>query len=71
MTTTKIQQFQGTSKEGDFQSALREAISKALNDLSGNGSDQRITWKLVKTSGSYGGFIGENTITVTIEAQLH
>lgn len=75
MTTMKIQQFQGTSKEGDFQSALGEAISEALKALSFiDGtviSDQRIAWKLIETSGSQGGFLGETTITVTIEAQPH
>jgi hypothetical protein len=70
MTTKKIQHFQGTSKEGDFQSALGEAIREALKVLSGNTSDQRIAWKLIETSGSYGGIAGENVITVTIEAQV-
>ena len=69
MTTAKFQNFQGTSKEGDFQSALVEATNKALEGLSGTTSDQRIAWKLIEISGSKGGFIGENTITVTIEAQ--
>jgi hypothetical protein len=66
-----IQHFQGTSKEGDFQSALQEAIQKALDALKGNVSDQRIAWKLLETSGSKGGFLGENTIIVTIEAQIN
>ncbi|NJO93559.1 MAG: hypothetical protein HC820_02855 [Hydrococcus sp. RM1_1_31] len=52
MTTTKIRQFQGTSKEGDFQSALQEAISKALTALSFiDGaviSDRRIPGKSLK-----------------------
>jgi|JFJP01.1.fsa_nt_gi hypothetical protein len=65
----KMQNFQGTSKEGDFQSALLEAANKALEALSIGTSDQRIAWKLIEISGSKGGFLGENTITVTIEAQ--
>lgn len=69
MMTTKIQQFQGTSKGGDFESALSEAINNALNTLSGNISDFRIAWKLLETSGVYGGITGETAITVTIEAQ--
>ncbi|MEH2439303.1 hypothetical protein [Nostoc sp.] len=73
MTTMKIQQFQGTSKEGDFQSALQEAINEALKVLSfidgATISDQRIVWKLIEISGSKGGLLGENAITVTIEAQ--
>ncbi|MBW4627226.1 MAG: hypothetical protein KME49_17400 [Brasilonema octagenarum HA4186-MV1] len=64
------EQFQGTSEEGNFQSALNEAIRKALNALSSPGtSDLRIQWKIIETSGSEGGFAGENTINVTIEAQ--
>ena len=69
MTTMKIQQFQGTSKEGDFQSALREATNSALEFFSKDVSDQRIAWKLIETSGSTGGLLGERAITVTIEAQ--
>ena len=69
MTSTNIQQFQGTSKEGDFQSALNEAINVAFEALKGNTSDFRFVWKLIEISGIYGGFAGEQTITVTIEAQ--
>ncbi|BAY95683.1 MULTISPECIES: hypothetical protein [unclassified Tolypothrix] len=71
MTTTKIQQFQGTSKEGDFQSALLSATNSALEFFSKGVSDQRIAWKLVETSGRTGGLLGERAITVTIEAQPH
>jgi hypothetical protein len=67
----KIQRFQGTSKEGDFQSALLEATNKALKALSGNISDQRIEWKIIEISGSKGGILGEKSIIVTIEAQPH
>ena len=69
MITTKTQQFQGTSKEGDFQSALREATNSALEFFSKDVSDQRIAWKLIETSGSTGGLLAEKTLTVTIEAQ--
>lgn len=65
---TKTQNFQGTSQAGDFQAALGEATSKALEDLSDNVSDQRIAWKLIEISGRQGGLLGEHTITVTIEA---
>jgi predicted dehydrogenase len=71
MTSINIQQFQGTSEEEDFQSALLEAINKALEALSVGTSDQRIAWKLIEISGSRGGLLGEKTITVTIEAQPH
>lgn len=69
MTNKKTQQFQGTSDAGDFQSALQEAISKALEALSAGVADQRISWKLIEVSGINGGFVGENKITVTIEAE--
>jgi hypothetical protein len=68
-----IQQFQGTSQKGDFQSALRQAIGNALEALSfidgGVISDQRIRWKIIETSGISGGFAGDDVITVTIEAK--
>lgn len=71
MTTMKIQRFQGTSSTGDFQAAIEEAVSKALAALSIDVADQRIQWKIIETSGSKGGFLGEESITVTIEAQVH
>jgi hypothetical protein len=64
------QNFQGTSNEGDFQSALLEAVNRALEALRGNTADARIAWRLIETSGSFGGILGERAITVTIEAQL-
>jgi hypothetical protein len=50
MTSTKIQQFQGTSKEGNFQSTLNEARNVALKTLQGNISDFRIAWKVIEIS---------------------
>ena len=69
-----IQQFQGTStKKGDFQSALRQAVNKASQVLSviDNGvvSDLLIEWKIIEISGRYGGFAGDDVIIVTIEAK--
>lgn len=69
MTSTKTQPFQGTSKTGDFQSALNEAINVAFNALRDNKSDFRLAWKVIEVSGSFGGITGERAITVTIEAQ--
>ncbi|MBW4620752.1 MAG: hypothetical protein KME17_15530 [Cyanosarcina radialis HA8281-LM2] len=66
---TQTQNFQGTSQAGDFKAALGEATSKALHDLSGNVSDRRIAWKPIEPSGSTGGIAGEESLTVTIEAQ--
>ena len=71
MTTKRPQHFQGTSQEGDFQSALSEAISTALDALSVGTADQRIAWKLIETSGSRGGLLGENSITVTVAAHVN
>jgi hypothetical protein len=71
MTTSTSNTFQGTSKENDFQAALKDAIEKASEGLRGNVADQRIAWQLIETSGSYGGFVGEQTITVTIEAEVN
>lgn len=65
------QNFHGTSNEGDFQSALLEAVNRALEALRGNTADARIAWRLIETSGSSGGIVGERAITVTIEAQLN
>ena len=65
------QAFQGTSEEGNFQSALMEALNRALDALSGNVSDQRIAWRLIEMAGSFGGITGETAITVTIEAQVN
>jgi hypothetical protein len=70
-TLMTTQTFQGTSKEGDFRSALLDATHKALDALRGTVSDQRIAWKLVEISGSYGGFVDEQSITVTIHAQVN
>lgn len=68
----EIQNFQGISNEGDFQSALQDAINKALKTLSfvdgAAISDQHIEWKLVEISGGRDALLGRKTIVVTIEA---
>ncbi|MEH1819155.1 MAG: hypothetical protein V7L31_08770 [Nostoc sp.] len=69
MININIQQFQGTSEVGNFQSALNDAINQALKALSIDTSDQRIAWKLIEVSGSKGGLLGEQSINVNIEAQ--
>ncbi|MEJ6486836.1 hypothetical protein N0Y54_37210 [Nostoc punctiforme UO1] len=69
MTNINIQQFQGISEVGDFQSALNDAINQALEALSVDTSDQRIAWRLIEVSGSKGGLLGEQSINVNIEAQ--
>lgn len=68
MISINIQQFQGTSEGEDLQSALQSAIAQAIEAFIKDTADQRIAWKLIEISGSRGGFIGERTVTVTIEA---
>ena len=57
--------FQGTSRRGDHSEALRDAFRKAKIHL----KTSLFRWKLVKTSGIYGGFAGKNDLTVTIDAK--
>ena len=54
----------GTSKNGDFSEALSAAINAALEQ---NASDF-VAWRLTDVSGAFGGFVGENTLTVTISS---
>jgi hypothetical protein len=58
--------FTGTSDDGDFQEALRNAI-KAAQDASG-GADIIIKWRLNNVTGESGGITGENILNVTIQA---
>lgn len=68
----EMQNFQGISNEGDFQSALQDAINKALKKLTfvdgAAISDQHIEWRLIEISGGRDALLGDQTIVVTIEA---
>lgn len=52
----------GTSKSGDFAEALSAAIDSALQ----RHSSDFVAWRLKEVSGAFGGFVAENTLTVTI-----
>ena len=51
--------FEGTSKDGNLQEALQDAINKLP-------PANFTQWELVGISGRIGGFVGENSVTVTI-----
>ncbi|MEJ6486843.1 carbohydrate-binding protein [Nostoc punctiforme UO1] len=48
MININIQQFQGTSEVGDFQSALNDAINQALEALSVDTSDNSKQYKCLQ-----------------------
>ena len=58
--------FPGTSNNGDFQEALMLAIAAAKEGL---GADL-VTWTLLLVYGANGGFVGQNDLTVEIEASV-
>lgn len=60
--------FNGSSKKGDFQEALTNAIDKALNSVPG--ADILVKWTFLSAKGEKGGITGKNSLTVTIEADL-
>ncbi len=59
----KGQQHQGTSNSGNFQ----EALDQAVNDAQPTGGADIVFWKLSEVTGSKGGIVPGNSITVTIE----
>ncbi|QDU00171.1 hypothetical protein [Gimesia aquarii] len=62
--------FKGTSKDGSFEKALTDAITKLNQALSAGGvNDASATWKVVKTSGQVGGIAGQNQLSVVISAE--
>jgi hypothetical protein len=58
--------YTGTADNGDFNLALRLAIDNAKEGL---GSDF-VTWILLVVSGANGGVVGQNDLTVEIEASV-
>lgn len=54
--------FTGVAQNGDFATALQHALNQALESL----RTDFIQWELESTSGKYGGFVQEHTISVTI-----
>jgi hypothetical protein len=59
--------FTGTSKVGDFQEALRNAIKAALD--ASDGADILIKWKIDNVTGENGGIDGRDILNVTIQTQ--
>lgn len=65
-TEKRPRRFSGTSNKGNFEEALERAIEAAK----AGGADVRVTWKLLVVHGVSGGIIGQNDLTVEIEATL-
>ena len=58
--------FTGTADNGDINVALRLAIDAAREGL---GADM-VVWTLLVVSGANGGVVGQNDLTVEIEASV-
>jgi hypothetical protein len=58
--------YSGTADNGDINVALALAIKAAKEGL---GSDI-VTWVLLVAFGANGGFVGQNDLTVEIEASV-
>lgn len=58
--------YTGTADNGDFNLALRLAINAAKEGL---GADL-VLWTLLIVSGANGGVVGQNDLTVEIEASV-
>ena len=57
-------QAEGTSNKGDFQQALRAAISSAMK--AEPGSDRLVSWRLQEVNGQEGSIAGISTCVVKI-----
>jgi hypothetical protein len=58
--------FAGSSRNGNIQEALADAIKKA--HAAAPGADRQVRWALKEVSGVNGGISPLNTLTVEIEA---
>lgn len=58
--------FKGTSRKGDIEEALQNAIAAAERSVPH--PDAMVEWTLVEVRGRVGGIAGFHEITVTIEA---
>jgi hypothetical protein len=58
--------YSGTADNGDINVALRLAIEAAKEGL----GSQLVTWTLLVVFGSNGGVVGQNDLTVEIEAHV-
>jgi hypothetical protein len=62
------QRYSGSSRSGNLQEALADAIQTAL--AAAPGADRQVRWTLKEVSGVRGGFSPLNTLTVEIEATV-
>ena len=58
--------YSGTADNGDINVALRLAIDAAREGL----GSELITWTLLLVYGANGGVVGQNDLTVEIEASV-
>src|SRR5947208_3193307 len=66
--TPKKRTFKGTSKKGDIDEALQQAIASAERSV--RHPDAMVSWTLKGISGRSGGIAGFREIMVTIEADV-
>jgi hypothetical protein len=62
----KGKEFGGTSKKGNLQEALDQAVKTATD--AAPGADRQVRWTLKGICGLQGGLVPTNDVTVTIEA---
>lgn len=67
-TPPKKRTFKGTSKKGDIDEALQQAIAAAERSV--RHPDAMVTWTLKGISGRSGGIAGFREVTVTIESDV-
>jgi hypothetical protein len=66
MIKAKKEKFVGTSRRGDLNEAIADAIATAKRTI----PTDYVEWKLVDVSGKDGGFVLVQEIFVTIEASV-
>ncbi|MGD0671861.1 MAG: hypothetical protein ABSB13_07270 [Candidatus Binatus sp.] len=62
-------EFTGTSANGDFSEALRNAIALALK--AEHAADAMVTYKIARIGGRSGGIVEFNELTVVIDSATH
>ena len=60
--------FSGSSRKGNFEEALADAINKAR--ASASGAERQVRWTLKEVTGVNGGIDPLNILTVEIEATV-
>ncbi|MFL6196576.1 MAG: hypothetical protein ACJ75H_20510 [Thermoanaerobaculia bacterium] len=58
--------YSGTADNGDINAALALAVEAAKEGL----GSTIVVWTLLVVSGANGGFVGQNDLTVEIEASI-